>query len=227
MGLHAQQCLCVMLIHSFSLFISVSYDGQEGTLSYMQQQSNLNITESVTAPGATCGGDHTHSSNSGTAQLQTSSSSSSGMWKLSPQSLSVARGGNNATTSREGEGEGTGTPVSHMPHPLSPTPGLLGTPKSRSDNSMFGGSWDGDISSAVEQDRLRVETLLQIFKGPCLLDCIQVGLSEVDVFSARRVPVRGSKFSIQRQEGEVLKEKGAATLYIERNLYEDFCRDGV
>lgn len=28
------------------------------------------------------------------------------------------------------------------------------------------------------------------------------------------------------QRGKVLKEKGAVRLYIERNLYEDFCRDG-
>ena len=28
------------------------------------------------------------------------------------------------------------------------------------------------------------------------------------------------------QKGKVLKKKGAARLYIERNLYEDFCRDG-
>lgn len=62
--------------------------------------------------------------------------------------------------------------------------------------------------------------------GPCLLDCIEVNLTEVDVFSARRVPARGESFRIQRQEGKVLKEKGAAKLNIERNLYEDFCRDG-
>lgn len=32
---------------------------------------------------------------------------------------------------------------------------------------------------------------------------------------------------IVREPGDVLKEKGAAKLFIERNLYEDFCRDGV
>jgi hypothetical protein len=53
-----------------------------------------------------------------------------------------------------------------------------------------------------------------------------VNLTEVDVFSARRVPARGESFRIQRQEGNVLKEKGAAKLNIERNLHEDFCRDG-
>ena len=29
------------------------------------------------------------------------------------------------------------------------------------------------------------------------------------------------------QPGNVLKKKAAAKLYIERNLYEDFCRDGT
>lgn len=79
----------------------------------------------------------------------------------------------------------------------------------------------------VEEDRRRVERLLEIFKGPCLLDCIKLALEEVDVFSAQRVPDRNEKFRIVRQKGNVLKEKGAAMLYIERNLYEDFCRDGT
>ena len=29
------------------------------------------------------------------------------------------------------------------------------------------------------------------------------------------------------QKGKVLKEKGAARIYVERNLYEDFCREGT
>lgn len=78
----------------------------------------------------------------------------------------------------------------------------------------------------MDEDRKRVEKLLEIFKGPCLLDCIEVSLTEVDVFSAKRVPAHGEDFKIVRQNGNVLKEKGAAKLFIERNLYEDFCRDG-
>ncbi len=83
------------------------------------------------------------------------------------------------------------------------------------------------VPSVVEEDRYRVERLLEIFRGPCLLDCIEVNLSEVDVFSAKRVPARGENFRIERERGNVLKEKGAAKLFIERNLYEDFCRDGM
>ena len=53
-------------------------------------------------------------------------------------------------------------------------------------------------------------------------------MSDVDVFSARKVKVQGSHgYRIVRQPGKVLKEKGTAKLYIERNLYEDFCRNGI
>ena len=98
------------------------------------------------------------------------------------------------------------------------------TPSSRSrqdeDNSMFGTLHS---SLSVEEDRQRIEKQLEAFKG--LLDCIEVELSDVDVFSARKVKVVGGS-KIVRQPGNVLKEKGAARLFIERNLYEDFCRDG-
>ena len=79
---------------------------------------------------------------------------------------------------------------------------------------------------AVELDRRRIEDFLETFKGPCLLDCIKLSLEDVDVFSAQRTPEFGDKFRILRQKGKVLKEKGTAKLFIERNLYEDFCRNG-
>lgn len=85
----------------------------------------------------------------------------------------------------------------------------------------------GSSLDAIETDRRRVEGLLETFKGPCLLDCIDLSLEEVDVFSAKRVMESGNKFRITRQKGIVLKEKGAAKLFIERNLYEDFCRNGM
>ena len=90
------------------------------------------------------------------------------------------------------------------------------------DNSMFGSS----AGLSVEEDRQRIEKQLEAFKGPCLLDCIEVELSDVDVFSAKKVRTSRGGSKIVRQPGNVLKEKGAAKLYIERNLYEDFCRDG-
>ena len=93
------------------------------------------------------------------------------------------------------------------------------------DNSIFG-SFQSGISSFIEKDRQRIEEKLEEFKGPCLLDCIEVELTEVDVFSAKKVRSEDGGNSIVRQPGQVLKEKGAAKIYIERNLYEDFCRDG-
>lgn len=90
------------------------------------------------------------------------------------------------------------------------------------DNSIFGSS----AGLSVEEDRQRIEKQLEAFKGPCLLDCIEVELSDVDVFSAKKVRMSRGGSKIVRQPGNVLKEKGAAKLFIERNLYEDFCRDG-
>lgn len=72
-----------------------------------------------------------------------------------------------------------------------------------------------------------MEKQLEAFEGPCLLDCIEVSLRNVDVFSAKKIRVKGAQnYRIVRQPGKVLKEKGNAKLYIERNLYEDFCRNG-
>ena len=94
------------------------------------------------------------------------------------------------------------------------------------DNSIFG-SFQNSIYSSVEEDRRRVEKQLEAFEGPCLIDCIEVSLRDVDVFSAKNVRVNSAlSYRIVRQPGNVLKEKGAAKLYIERNLYEDFCRNG-
>ncbi len=81
-------------------------------------------------------------------------------------------------------------------------------------------------SLTVEEDRRRIESQLQAFKGPCLLDCIVVDLADVDVFSARKTGDRGG-WRIVREPGIVLKEKGAAKLFIERNLFADFCKDGT
>lgn len=92
--------------------------------------------------------------------------------------------------------------------------------------SIFGSFQSVTRSSFVEKDRKRIEEMLEEYKGPCLLDCIEVALTDVDVFSAKKVRGEDGSHSIVRQPGQVLKEKGAAKIYIERNLYEDFCRDG-
>lgn len=108
---------------------------------------------------------------------------------------------------------------------------------------------------AVEMDRQQIEEILKSRGSPCLLDCMELLLEDVDVFSARKLPLAptsstqdGFAYRIERdvcawvwsdslqmldplllphpQHGEVLGEKGALKLTVERNLHEDFCRNG-
>ena len=60
-----------------------------------------------------------------------------------------------------------------------------GNVSGESDNSMFG-SFQNSMYFSVEEDRRRVESQLAAFRGPCLLDCMVIDLTEVDVFSATR-----------------------------------------
>ena len=136
---------------------------------------------------------------------------------------SFSRGGYSSSTESipsPGPGPPSRTHSSRL-HPFDPT-------SEPPDNSIFG-SFQNSIYSSVEEDRRRVEKQLEAFEGPCLLDCIEVNLKDVDVFSAKKIRVKGGgrqMYRIVRQPGKVLKEKGTAKLYIERNLYEDFCRNG-
>ena len=61
--------------------------------------------------------------------------------------------------------------------------------------------------------------LPQARSGPCLLDCIQVDLKEVDVFSARKVNMDGHNFKIVRQV------RSSLTMYIQTSLSS--CWEGV
>ena len=42
-------------------------------------------------------------------------------------------------------------------------------------------------------------TLTQARSGPCLLDCIKLELTEVDVFSAQKIPPNKTNYKIVRQ----------------------------
>ena len=157
--------------------------------------------------------------------------------KLSPQSSVLSTISVSSASSLASQAEQSGNfPRSSdsfpSPHHTPSLPRLfelsneLSSEEEEGENSIFG-SFQNSIYSAVEEDRRRVEKQLEAFAGPCLLDCIEVSLSNVDVFSAKKVKVRGdTNYRIVRQPGKVLKEKGTAILYIERNLYEDFCRNG-
>ena len=204
------------------------YDGQEGTISYRRKAEGLDTIESITG-----------SASGGTSQVDREAGydlpSPEKQPKLSPQSsiLSAVSVGSSSLQSQiqqtsshssfslgyNSSTESLLTSHTHQrPHPLDTF--------TEDDNSIFG-TFHNSIYSSVEEDRRRVEKQLEAFQGPCLLDCIEVSLSGVDVFSARKTRVNdGSSYRIVRQPGKVLKEKGAAKLYIERNLYEDFCRNG-
>ncbi len=189
------------------------YDGEEGTISHMRDQKGMDCIESITGTSY------------GTASNLLNSQGKNS-YKLSPQAstlsgASIEESFSETFSSSQFPGSLSSAWLSVTErHPERSSHQL------RSDASMFSSRQDSR-SSVVEEDRRRVENLLNVFRGPCLLDCIEVDLMEVDVFSAQRVPARGENFKIIRQNGNVLKEKGTAKLYIERNLYEDFCRDGT
>ena len=185
------------------------YDGEEGTISHMRKQQGLDEMISIT------GTDYGPPQNSA-IPLHT----------LSPQASAQSI----LSTVSDTDMASTPPLSTHSHNNVPRTESLFSnatlTPNSRSrqdgDNSIFGPLHS---SLSVEEDRQRIEKQLEAFKGPCLLDCIEVELSDVDVFSAKKVKVVGGS-KIVRQPGNVLKEKGAARLFLERNLYEDFCRDG-
>ena len=69
------------------------------------------------------------------------------------------------------------------------------------------------------------------FTGPCLLDCIDLSLSDMDVFTAKRErgqdEVRKSnKSTIGRNRGPMLADKCKFNLKIERNLCNDLSKAG-
>ena len=47
----------------------------------------------------------------------------------------------------------------------------------------------------MERDRFEMEQRLAAHSGPCLMDCIEVRLEDVDVFSAQKVSDRTSQLS--------------------------------
>jgi len=54
------------------------------------------------------------------------------------------------------------------------------------------------MQSLVERDRLEMEQRLAAHSGPCLMDCIEVRLEDVDVFSAHKIGGGTSQSSIHR-----------------------------
>ena len=209
---------CVGVITTTCMFIvPCSWDGQEGTITNMREQRKPEYTGDATATRAA----------TSTSSLSVTATQG-GVFKLSPQATSMsANMSPGSLSSLAPEVTAASTPyLSSISRPQFPNTSA-GAPNPQSVQTSRGSSAALPSVNIMEEDRKRWENLLETFKGPCLLDCIELILEEVDVFSAKRVPDHGEKFIIVRQRGKVLKEKGAVTLYIERNLYEDFCRDGM
>ena len=55
----------------------------------------------------------------------------------------------------------------------------------------------------VEEDKKRVEGVWSTRQGPCLLDCMELLLQDVDVFSARRIPL--ANHTHFKQEGNAYR----------------------
>ena len=61
-------------------------------------------------------------------------------------------------------------------------------------------------SVIMERDRLEVEKRLAARSGPCLMDCIEVRLEGVDVFSAHRVGGSNQTSSHQREDYKIVRD---------------------
>ena len=156
------------------------YEGEEGTLSFMRKQQGLE--EPVTT---SCRGSSTRVlpklSPQASVQSQLSAISTDERFSVH----SPVKPGSSVSSTLQGSlmpnwGHGWSLPSKYD--------------STGSDNSIFGSG----LGFSVEEDRQRIERQLEAVKGPCLLDCIMVDLSEVDVFSARRVEL-GNDFKIVRQ----------------------------
>ena len=73
-----------------------------------------------------------------------------------------------------------------VPHSLIPTAGISTTFSQNTSGS------ESKVPTSVEGTSGTVPPWLEWSQGPCLLDCIEVKLMDVDVFTARRVPFKMS-----------------------------------
>ncbi len=182
------------------------YDGQDGTITFLRRQREARHQreeEEGEGEGSDEGGDESALSSHASVQSQLStitvddasvtqsqqfarrSVSSSGL-QGSVFSQVYEKSTLFAARSPDFPPWGTGWST-HFPY-MSPS-------EDAADNSLFG-SRD---NSAAEMDKRQIEKKLEAVKGPCLLDCIELVLSEVDVFSAKRVDTGTNKFKIVRQ----------------------------
>ena len=174
------------------------YDGDEGTLTHMGKQQGPEASPRV--------GSRKDANVRRRAKLSPQSSVQSQLSTVTvDESITASVRSDGISASSVRYRSSVGSSVASTFTPTRPSIPLFGLSPDRddyslseSDNSIFG-SFQNSIYSLVEEDRRRIERQLEAFKGPCLLDCIEVDLCDVDVFSAKRVKLGGSDFKIVRQ----------------------------
>lgn len=166
------------------------YDGEEGTITYMRKQLDLDHSSMKRNDSNV-----SETSIRMQAKLSPQASVQSQLSLISVDDTSSVR--SSVTSSQRSGWEAS------FPNVRSHSKGFTLTQYPLSemglgDSSIFG-SFHTSMYLSVEEDRKRVESQLEACKGPCLLDCIELDLAEVDVFSARKVKLEGNNFKIVRQ----------------------------
>ena len=166
------------------------YDGQEGTITFLRKQKQGTMADSAEKSN--------EESNSNQTYL-----------KLSPLASCVSTSQLSVITLDDS----VCSQVPPMTRVTGPSPGWRTT----SESSFM--STTPNMSSFTNlrqpggniEDRHRVESQLAAFQGPCLLDCMVIDLTEVDVFSATREKLEGNNFKFTRQ---VRREKRELSLWV-------------
>ena len=169
---------------------SMLYDGQEGTITFLRKQKQGTMAESA-------------------EKSNEESNSSQTYPKLSPLASCVSTSQLSVITLDDS----VCSQIPPMTRVTGPSPGWRTT----SESSFM--STTPNMSSFTNlrqpggniEDRHRVESQLAAFRGPCLLDCMVIDLTEVDVFSATREKLEGNNFKITRQ---VRREKRELSLWV-------------
>ena len=175
-------------------------DGEEGTLTFMRKQAGAEASLGVSSLRSVGVRRQVKLSPQSSVQSRLSTITVDESVTASVRSDGIPASSTRYRSSLASSVTSTFTPTGPSIPPFGLTPVLDSYSISESDNSIFG-SFQSSVYSSVEEDRRRIERQLEAFKGPCLLDCIEVDLSDVDVFSARRVKLGGSGFKIVRQVG--------------------------
>ena len=188
---------------------SMLYDGQEGTITFLRKPKQGTMADSAEKSNKESNSSQTYPKLSplascvSTSQLSVITLDDSVCSQIPPMTRVTGPSPGWRTTS-ESSFMSTTPNMSSFTNLRQPGGNISG----ESDNSMFG-SFQNSMYFSVEEDRRRVESQLAAFRGPCLLDCMVIDLTEVDVFSATREKLEGNNFRITRQ---VRREKRKVSL---------------